>query len=87
MFDELADAEIYFTRPTRDDPADSRSDHSSFQRNGFPATMVSENFFGGTVARPADEPNNPQYHRWTDRASTRCMRRRSVAQPRGRHGP
>ena len=66
MFDELADAEIYFTRPTRDDPADSRSDHSSFQRNGFPATMVSENFFGGTVARPADEPNNPQYHRWTD---------------------
>ena len=66
MLDELGDAEIYLTGPTSDDPADSRSDHSSFQRNGFPAVLVSENFFGGTVQDPADEPNNPQYHRWTD---------------------
>jgi bacterial leucyl aminopeptidase len=64
--DELGDAEIYFTGPTSDDPADSRSDHSSFQRNGFPAVLISENFFGGTVQDPAAEPNNPQYHRWTD---------------------
>ncbi len=64
--DELGDAEIYLTGPTSDDPADSRSDHSSFQRNGFPAVLVSENFFGGTVQDPADEPNNPQYHRSTD---------------------
>ena len=66
MLDELGDAEVYFTTPGRDDPADSRSDHSSFQRNGFPAVIVSENFFGGTVEQPADEPNNPQYHRRTD---------------------
>jgi leucyl aminopeptidase len=64
--DELGDAEIYLTGPTSDDPADSRSDHSSFQRNGFPAVLISENFFGGTVQDPAAEPNNPQYHRSTD---------------------
>ena len=69
MLDELGAAEIYLTTPTGDDPADMRSDHSSFQRNGFPAVIVSENFFGGTVEQPADEPNNPQYHRRTDRKS------------------
>ena len=65
VLDELGAAEIYLTSPTGDDPADSRSDHSSFQRNGFPAVIVCENFFGGTVVQPAGA-NNPQHHRRTD---------------------
>ena len=65
MLDELGAAEIYFTAPDRDDPADIRSDHSSFQRNGFPRSSCPE-LFGGTVEQPAEEPNNPQYHRRTD---------------------
>ena len=37
-----------------------------FHANGFPAVLISENFFGGTVQDPAAQPNNPQYHRWAD---------------------
>ncbi|MFN3727378.1 MAG: M28 family metallopeptidase [Allosphingosinicella sp.] len=48
------------------DPADGRSDHSSFHMSGFPAAIISEDFFGGTVAEPDPDPNNPQYHSRTD---------------------
>src|SRR6478609_5200685 len=54
VFGELGEAEIYVTPdiPNREDPADGRSDHSSFQQCGFPAVIACENFFAGTVEEP-----------------------------------
>lgn len=68
LLGELGPAEIYRTPsdPTRADPADGRSDHSSFHLSGYPAVIVSENFFGGTVENPTAEPNNLHYHSRTD---------------------
>lgn len=47
------------------DGAINRSDHASFHRNGFPAVVVSEDFFANTVSEPLADPN-PQYHRAGD---------------------
>ena len=63
LFDGVGDAEVYRS-PT--DPADGRSDHTSFQSRGYPAILVSENFFGGTVTNPGGPPNNPNYHSAND---------------------
>ncbi len=47
------------------DPADRRSDHSSFHERGYPSCLISENFFGpATGTQPAD--GNPEYHHHTD---------------------
>lgn len=44
------------------DPAEQRSDHYSFQLNGYPACLASEDFFAGPNAgSPAPDPN-PNYH-------------------------
>ncbi|HKG48409.1 MAG TPA: M20/M25/M40 family metallo-hydrolase [Pyrinomonadaceae bacterium] len=44
------------------DPAESRSDHYSFQREGYAACLASEDFFVGPNGNsPAPDPN-PNYH-------------------------
>jgi bacterial leucyl aminopeptidase len=44
------------------DPAEGRSDHYSFQLEGYAACLVSEDFFAGPgPASPAPDPN-PNYH-------------------------
>ncbi len=44
------------------DPAESRSDHYSFQREGYAACLASEDFFvGPNPDSPAPDPN-PNYH-------------------------
>ena len=48
------------------DPADGRSDHSSFQAVGYAACAVTEDFFAGPgVEAPQAEPN-PNYHMTSD---------------------
>lgn len=47
------------------DGAIGRSDHASFQANGFPAVVVSEDFFANLAAEPASDAN-PSYHRGAD---------------------
>lgn len=68
LLGELGSAERYRSPPdiAKRDPADGRSDHSSFHMSGYPATIVSEDFFGGAVDAPADAPNNPNYHSQSD---------------------
>jgi Zn-dependent M28 family amino/carboxypeptidase len=48
------------------DPAESRSDHYSFQLEGYAACLATEDFFAGPGSgTPAPEPN-PKYHLPTD---------------------
>lgn len=49
------------TDPTRFDGAINRSDHASFQEQGYPAVLVSEDFFPNRPGEPSDDPN-PNYH-------------------------
>ena len=65
---ELPPAQLYSgttatggTDPTRFDGAINRSDHASFQEQGYPAVLVSEDFFPNRPAEPAADPN-PNYH-------------------------
>jgi bacterial leucyl aminopeptidase len=70
LLGELGPAEVYRSPadPLRRDPADGRSDHSSFHMSGYAAVIVSEDFFGGTTDLPTEAPNNPHYHSRTDTA-------------------
>jgi len=43
------------------DGAINRSDHSSFHQQGYPAVVVSEDFFANLVSEPVSDPN-PNYH-------------------------
>jgi len=45
-----------------DDPAAGRSDHAPFQAQGYPAVVISENFFTGPAANSPAAQANPQYH-------------------------
>jgi len=48
------------------DPGEARSDHHSFQVNGFPACLASEDFFAGPgPGAPTPDPN-PNYHSAAD---------------------
>ena len=47
--------------PTRFDGAINRSDHASFQEQGYPAVLVSEDFFPNRPGEPDADPN-PNYH-------------------------
>jgi len=50
------------------DPAESRSDHYSFQLEGYAACLASEDFFVGPNGNsPAPDPN-PNYHLPADKA-------------------
>ncbi|MDP1848085.1 MAG: M20/M25/M40 family metallo-hydrolase [Solirubrobacteraceae bacterium] len=55
------------TDPARFDGAINRSDHASFQEQGYPAVLVSEDFFPNRPGDPAADPN-PNYHSNTDAA-------------------
>lgn len=47
------------------DGAINRSDHSSFHEQGYPAVVVSEDFFANLAAEPLRDPN-PNYHQNDD---------------------
>ncbi|HJX44079.1 MAG TPA: M28 family peptidase [Geodermatophilus sp.] len=49
------------------DPAEQRSDHHSFQLNGYPACLASEDFFAGPGAGSPPADPNPHYHSAADR--------------------
>jgi extracellular elastinolytic metalloproteinase len=49
------------------DPAAGRSDHASFQAQGYPAVVVSEDFFLDDGPDPAEPDANPSYHTPGDR--------------------
>jgi Zn-dependent M28 family amino/carboxypeptidase len=48
------------------DPAEARSDHHSFQANGYAACLVSEDLFAGPGPGAPPAEMNPQYHLPTD---------------------
>lgn len=48
------------------DPADGRSDHSSFQSVGYAACAVTEDFFAGPEAGGPEAEPNPSYHMTSD---------------------
>lgn len=54
--------QLYHSTVPGGDPADGRSDHSSFHAVGYPAIVASTDFFKGpTPDAPTPEPN-PNYH-------------------------
>jgi Peptidase family M28 len=70
----LPPAQVYqgtspFGGPDRtvSDGAINRSDHAAFHQQGYPAVVVTEDFFGNLASEPAADPN-PNYHRNADAA-------------------
>jgi hypothetical protein len=68
----LAPAQIYKGTSSADgadrdvyDGAISRSDHASFHQQGYPAIVVSEDFFANLATEPGKDPN-PNYHEGDD---------------------
>lgn len=49
-----------------DDPAESRSDHYSFQLEGYAACLASEDYFAGPGPGAPQPDPNPEYHLSTD---------------------
>ena len=47
------------------DPAINRSDHAAFHQQGYPAVVVSEDYFGNMPGEPSPYPN-PAYHSPSD---------------------
>ncbi len=47
------------------DGAINRSDHAAFHQQGYPAVVVTEDFFGNLASEPSADPN-PDYHRDAD---------------------
>ena len=50
------------------DPAERRSDHYSFQTQGYAACLASEDLFAGPGPHAPPEEMNPNYHSPTDKA-------------------
>ena len=48
------------------DPAERRSDHSSFQEQGYGAILASEDLFAGPGVGAPSAEMNPEYHLPTD---------------------
>ena len=48
------------------DPGEARSDHYSFQLNGYPAILASEDLFAGPGPSAPPAEMNPRYHMSTD---------------------
>lgn len=64
---DLPAAQIYLSHgPQQPDPADGRSDHSSFQRVGYPACAATEDFFAGPQPGSGEAEPNPNYHTTAD---------------------
>lgn len=62
----IAAPQIYRSGPGIGDPADGRSDHSSFHAYGYPALCASEDFFVGPNPDSPDPESNPHYHQHDD---------------------
>jgi leucyl aminopeptidase len=62
--------EIYRTISGSADPADGRSDHSSFHAVGYSACCISERFFIRPGSEEEAPDRNPNYHSATDRVAT-----------------
>jgi leucyl aminopeptidase len=62
----LTPPQVYQTSSSGPDPADTRSDHSSFHRFGFPACCASEDLFAGPSPTAPPAEGNPNYHRRED---------------------
>ena len=62
---DLPPPQLHHTGGPVGDPASGRSDHASFQAYGYPACLVSEDFFIDAPAGPAPD-SNPNYHRAAD---------------------
>nr|WP_282183996.1 M20/M25/M40 family metallo-hydrolase [Azospirillum sp. OGB3] len=62
----LEAAQIYRTGTIGGDPADGRSDHSSFHAYGYPALVASEDFFVGPGDNAPEPEANPHYHQRDD---------------------
>jgi leucyl aminopeptidase len=61
----LPTPQVHRTADPLGDPADGRSDHSSFQAQGYAACLASEDFFVDAPGAPAPDAN-PNYHRAAD---------------------
>ncbi len=57
--------QLYPLGTSTNDPATNRSDHASFQYQGWPACLVAEDLFADVGSAPA-QTGNPDYHRATD---------------------
>jgi hypothetical protein len=71
-YSRLAPAQVYSGTswngaPDRSvfDGAINRSDHAAFHQQGYPAILVSEDFFANLASEPSADPN-PNYHRAAD---------------------
>lgn len=71
-YGQLAPAQVYAGTswsgaPDRSvyDGAINRSDHAAFHQQGYPAILVSEDFFANLASEPGADPN-PNYHRAAD---------------------
>src|SRR5262249_16178983 len=61
---DLPEVQVYHSATVPEgDPASRRSDHASFQAQGYPACVISEDFFVGPGADAPAPEENPQYHR------------------------
>jgi bacterial leucyl aminopeptidase len=58
--------QIYRSTLPGGDPADGRSDHTSFQARGYAACAASEDLFAWAGPGASPEEGNPDYHRKTD---------------------
>jgi Zn-dependent M28 family amino/carboxypeptidase len=57
-----------YPHPGQQDPAEARSDHYSFQEQGYTACLASEDLFAGPGPGAPPEEMNPHYHLPTDTA-------------------
>ena len=62
----MVPADLSYWRLTGGDPAESRSDHASFQAHGYAACLCSEDFFAGPRAHDPQAEANPNYHKKSD---------------------
>ena len=62
----LTPPQVYQTSSSGGDPADTRSDHSSFHRFGFAACCASEDLFAGPTPTTPTAEGNPNYHKKED---------------------
>jgi Zn-dependent M28 family amino/carboxypeptidase len=58
----LPPPQLYPHATRRSDPAERRSDHYSFQVEGYAACLASEDFFAGPGPSAPDPEPNPNYH-------------------------
>lgn len=63
---ELEPPQIYISTESYQDPAERRSDHTSFHDYGYAACVSSGDFFAGPDPNSPEAEGNPNYHKSTD---------------------